>query len=161
MSDSNRAALIAKLGATAVGLVMAVVITWEGYNARVYQDPIGRLAVCYGHDDPKLTPGATYSAAECRAILDADLLLHAEVLGCIEAAPLREMTDGQKAALVSFAYNVGVNGACRSTFVRRINAGEGAAACAELSRWIYAGGKVQPGLVNRRAAERRICEAAP
>jgi hypothetical protein len=31
-------------------------------------------------------------------------------------------------------------------------------ACAELSRWTYAGGKQLPGLVRRRAAERQLCE---
>jgi lysozyme len=69
------------------------------------------------------------------------------------------LTDGQRGALVSFAYNVGVPKACGSTFVKRLNAGDGKAACAELSKWIYAGGRALPGLVNRRRDERKVCES--
>ena len=157
--NGARAKLIAKAGAVAVALLTSLVVTWEGYSARVYQDPIGRLSVCYGHDDQTLTPGSVYSAAECRAILDADLLAHADVLECIDDPWRGLLTDGQRAALVSFAFNVGVQKACGSTFVKRLGAGDGVAACAELSKWVYAGGKALPGLVNRRAAERKVCES--
>lgn len=154
-----RTLLIAKIGATAAALAVALVTAWEGYRARVYYDPVGRLAVCYGHDDQKLTPGDKYSAAECRAILDADLLLHAEALDCVEQPARGELPDGIKAALVSFAFNVGVSKACGSTFVHRLSAGDGRAACEELSNWVYAGGKVMPGLLARRDAERAMCES--
>ncbi|HGM8337746.1 TPA: glycoside hydrolase family protein [Pseudomonas aeruginosa] len=46
----------------------------------------------------------------------------------------------------------------RSTLLRKLNAGDVKGACAELSRWVYAGGKVYKGLVNRRKAERELCE---
>jgi len=69
------------------------------------------------------------------------------------------MTDGQKAAFVSFAYNVGAGAFCGSTLVKLANSGDMAAACAQLSRWTFAGGKQLKGLVNRRADERRICES--
>jgi len=156
---NDRAALITKVGAGAAVLAVALVTTWEGYTSKVAPDPIGRLQVCYGHDDQKMVKGTQYTQAECQALLDADLLAHAAVLDCITEPPRGTLTDGEKAALVSFAYNVGVDKACSSTFVRRLNAGQGKAACAELSKWIYAGGKVLPGLVNRRAAERRICQS--
>ncbi|WP_425519928.1 glycoside hydrolase family protein [Stenotrophomonas maltophilia] len=40
-----------------------------------------------------------------------------------------------------------------------MNAGQPAASwCPELDRWVYAGGKRVQGLVNRRAAERAMCE---
>jgi lysozyme len=87
-------------------------------------------------------------------MLADDLAKHAEALNCVKTP----MTDGQKAAFVSFAYNVGVQGFCGSTLVRKANAGDMTGACAELSRWVMAGGKKLPGLVNRRAAERELCE---
>ncbi|WP_405045477.1 glycoside hydrolase family protein [Pseudomonas aeruginosa] len=46
----------------------------------------------------------------------------------------------------------------RSTLLRKLNAGDVRGACAELSRWVYAGGKKLGGLVRRRAAERELCE---
>ncbi len=68
------------------------------------------------------------------------------------------LTDGQRAAFLSFAFNVGEGVLCKSTLVRKANAGDLQGACAELSRWTYAGGKQLPGLVQRRAVERQMCE---
>ena len=87
-------------------------------------------------------------------MLYADLLKHAQALECVK----RPMNDGQKAAFLSFAFNVGNGAFCSSTLVRKANAGDMPGACAELSRWAYAGGKQLQGLVNRRAAERKLCE---
>lgn len=151
---SVKTKLIAKIGAVAAASAVSLVAYFEGYVPTVYRDPIGRLAVCYGHDDQTLKPGTTYTRAQCEMMLVDDLAKHAEALNCIKSP----MTDGQKAAFVSFAYNVGVQGFCGSTLVRKANAGDMAGACAELSRWVMAGGKKLPGLVNRRAAERELCE---
>ena len=68
------------------------------------------------------------------------------------------LTDGQKAAFLSFAFNVGNGAFCSSTLVRKANTGDMPGACSELSKWVYAGGKQLPGLVKRRAAERAMCE---
>jgi lysozyme len=59
---------------------------------------------------------------------------------------------------VSFSYNVGSRAFCSSTIVAKLNAEDYAGACAELSRWVYAGGRVVQGLVNRRVQERAKCE---
>ena len=62
-----------------------------------------------------------------------------------------------KIAFVSWAYNVGTGAACRSTLVRKANAGDIAGACDELPRWNKAGGRVIRGLTNRRLSERKLC----
>ena len=149
-----RQKLAMKIGAGAAALAVPLVMQWEGYVPWVHRDPIGRLAVCYGHDDQTLTPGKRYTAQQCQDMLAEDLVKHAQALDCIKAP----LTDGQKAAFVSFAYNVGERQFCGSTLARRVNAGELPGACAELSRWVFAGGKQLPGLVKRRAAERALCE---
>ena len=149
-----KAKLTAKIGAGAVALAIPLIVHFEGYVPWVHRDPIGRLAACYGHDDQTLTPGKRFTAAECRAMLDQDLLKHSEALDCIKTP----MTDGQKAAFLSFAFNVGNKAFCQSTLARKANQGDMRGACAELSRWTLAGGKELPGLVRRRAAERAMCE---
>lgn len=146
--------LAAKIGAGAAVLAVPMVMQWEGLRNYVYRDPIGRLAVCYGHDDQTMTPGKRYTQQQCEDILADDLIKHADALNCIQ----RPMTDGQKAAFVSFAFNVGAKSFCGSTLVRKANAGDMPGACAELSRWTFAGGRQLPGLVSRRAAERAMCE---
>ena len=155
--DSNKAKLIAKLGIGAVALAVPVVMMYENLVTRTYRDPIGILTACYGHTGPELRMGQRYTEAECERMLNADLLKHAAALDCIT----RPMTDGQKAAFLSFAFNVGNARFCSSTLARKANAGDMAGACAELSRWTYAGGKPLPGLVKRRATERAICESQP
>lgn len=152
MTDTR---LAAKVGAGAAALAVSLVTAWEGYKPMVYADPIGRAAVCWGHDDPGLVRGEIYTRARCEALLSEDLAKHADALQCIK----RPMTNGQKAAFVSFAYNVGAAQFCGSTLVRLANVGDMAGACAQLDRWVYAGGKRLQGLANRRAAERKVCES--
>ena len=149
-----KAKLTAKIGAGAVALAIPLIVYFEGYVPWVHRDPIGRLAACYGHDDQTMTPGKRFTAAECEDMLYGDLLKHTAALDCIK----HPMTDGQKAAFVSFAFNVGNKAFCDSTLARKANAGDMPGACAELSRWTRAGGRELPGLVKRRAAERELCE---
>lgn len=68
-------------------------------------------------------------------------------------------------SFVSLAYNIGPTAFCSSTLVRKLNVGDYAGACAEISRWTRFQGKDcrDPanrcmGLANRRASERALCE---
>lgn len=150
---SNRA-LIAKIGAAAAALVVSTVAFYEGKVNRTYVDPVGVLTSCYGHTGPELRKGQVFTDEQCLAQLQTDLVKHATALECIK----HPLTDGQRAAFVSFAFNVGNSAFCGSTLVRKANVGDIEGACAELSRWTYAGGKQLPGLVKRRTAERKQCE---
>lgn len=152
MNVSGR--LAAQIGGVAAGIAVAFVAGREGYRPTVYSDPIGRSAVCWGHDDPKLKLGTTYTREQCEAMLSEDLSKHAEALECVHVP----LSNGQKAALVSFAYNVGGSKLCSSTMVQKANAGaQPVEWCAELKKWVFAGGQKLPGLVNRRQAEYGLC----
>lgn len=151
---TDRQKLAAKIGAGALALAAPLVVYYEGTIPRTYRDPIGILTSCTGHTGPELRMGQTWSKEQCDQQLYSDLLKHADALDCIKTP----MTDGQKAALLSFAFNVGGEALCKSTLARRANQGDWPAACAELSRWTLAAGKELPGLVKRRAAERAMCE---
>ena len=64
-------------------------------------------------------------------------------------------------AYLSLAYNIGPNAFCASTLVRRLNAGEYAAACAEILRWDKFQGQPLRGLTLRRQQEHRQCLGTP
>lgn len=147
--------LTAKLGAVVLALAIPTVVHFEGTVFRTYRDPIGVLTSCRGHTGPELRMGQTFTAEQCDQQLYADLLKHAEALDCIKTP----LSDGQKAAFLSFSFNVGNGAFCGSTLARKANGGDLMGACAELSRWTLAAGKELPGLVKRRAAERRMCES--
>ncbi|CAM4290619.1 Lysozyme [Comamonas aquatilis] len=147
--------LIAAIGTGAVALAVPLVAKYEGTVLRSYRDPIGIVTACTGHTGPELRDGQTFTRQQCEELLYKDLVQHADALACIR----QPLTDGQRAAFVSFAFNVGEGAFCGSTLVRKANAGDIDGACAELSRWTYAGGKQLPGLIKRRAAERKLCEA--
>lgn len=67
-----------------------------------------------------------------------------------------KLTQGQFDALVSFAYNVGSSALSTSTLLKKLNAGDIKGAADEFLRWNKSGGKVMPGLTNRRKAEREV-----
>ena len=150
----SRAKLVAKIGAGATAIAVPLVMLYEGTVLQSYRDPIGIVTACVGHTGPELRMGQRYTRQQCEDMLYGDLLKHAQALDCIK----QPMTDGQKAAFLSFAFNVGNKAFCDSTLARKANAGDMAGACAELSRWTRAGGRELPGLVKRRAAERELCE---
>jgi lysozyme len=57
------------------------------------------------------------------------------------------------AALIDFAFNLGVGRLKSSTLRKRVNAGDWDSVPAELRKWTRGGGKVLRGLVIRREAE--------
>jgi GH24 family phage-related lysozyme (muramidase) len=60
-------------------------------------------------------------------------------------------------AFVSLTYNIGIGAFCRSTARKRLDAGNLEGACDAATWYNRAGGRKIPGLVNRRAAEHRLC----
>lgn len=142
----------ARIAAAAVALALPSIAAFEGLVLRPYRDPVGILTVCYGETHAAMRD---YTPAQCRELLRESAQRHAEA---IEPCLPDGLSDGVYAASVSFAYNVGANAFCGSTMARKLRGGDVPGACAELSRWVYAGGKVLPGLVKRRAAERAMCE---
>ena len=148
----------------AAGIVLAsaslvsFVVGWEGNENATYVDIVGVNTVCGGITDPSIAiPGKTYSDSECRAMNAKEIEEHGErALACVNVA----LSQGEYEAYASLAYNIGTGGFCKSTLVRKLNAGDRPGACAEILRWNRAGGKVVRGLDNRRKAEHAQCMKA-
>lgn len=139
-----------------VALATPVVVYFEGFRLEAYRDPVNIVTDCVGHTKTA-TPGTTNTVAQCAAKLREDMRVHWEgIRACTPG--VTSLSDEEWAAYLSFSYNVGVGAFCRSHLAELVRAGSRAAACAELSRWVYAGGQMMPGLIKRRAAERELCE---
>lgn len=151
-----------RLAATGLVSVVALVASAEGLRQKVYVDPVGIPTVCFGHTGADVQLGQARTLEQCEDLLAVDLLAAQDAVRSCVAVPL---SAGERGAYASFTYNVGRRAFCSSTIVRKLNAGDHASACAQLSRWVYAtkaGVAIElPGLVKRRAAERAMCEGKP
>lgn len=154
MSPALRNKLLGMTGAGALAIAGAMIPDLEGVKYAPYYDVAGVLTVCYGHTGSDIRPGKKYTETECRELLKKDLIPFERSVNRSVKVPASEF---QKAALITFSYNVGVTAFERSALLRQLNAGNYSAACAGLRRWIYAGGKKWKGLMNRRDVEYEVC----
>lgn len=144
-----------KTAAGALSLALGLVATWEGFEPKVYLDPVGIPTVCYGHVlHNNLPVGTEFSTEACHNILHSDLIVASNA---VDALVKVRISDNEKAAYTSFVFNVGIGSFKSSTLLRKLNEGDHIGACHELPRWVYAKGKKLKGLVNRRQAEMEMC----
>jgi lysozyme len=99
--------------------------------------------------------GQVKTKEECQALMITDV---AEAEKAVRRLVKVKLTQEQFDQLVSFVFNVGEGNFQKSTLLRKLNSGQCWAAAAEFDKWVYAKGKKLPGLVTRRAYERREFE---
>jgi lysozyme len=122
-----------------------------------YLCPAGRWTIGYGCTGPDIVPGLRWTAEKAEANLrDRFVKLGAR----IDALVLVALSGRQMAALALLADNIGMDAFRKSTLLRLLNAGDYKGAAAQFLRWNRGGGRVLPGLVKRRAEERRLFEGA-
>jgi len=144
--------------AAVIALAAPLVVRWEGVRYTPYRDVVGVATVCYGHTGPDIVWGKGYTAAECDALLRADMrVANAAVRRCLPMPMLVQI----EASLTSATFNIGPRVVCGSTLQRKALANDWPGACAELSKWNKAGGREIRGLTLRRADERAMCEGKP
>jgi lysozyme len=139
-------------------------------NLDAYVDPVGIYTIGWGHairwGKGMLTTAVKNAAAIARQLYpkgltlqEAEELLRADIRAHslpVEGLLFVKLNDNQFAAVVSFAFNLGVNNLRTSTLLRKLNAGDFKGAALEFPKWNKAGGKVLKGLTRRRAAEQQL-----
>jgi lysozyme len=125
---------------------------FEGCRLTAYRDSVGILTIGYGHTGDDVEDGMRITQDQADFLLARDLERFEQ--GVARLAPTA--TPGEHAALVSFAFNLGLHRLAQSNLLKLHSAGDHDLAAAEFGRYVFGGGKRLPGLVARRAAERAV-----
>lgn len=139
----------------------------EGVELNVYKDVAGLPTIGIGHlltqDElrsgkidimgAKVRYGNGISLEDAYGLLDQDLDRFEAAVNKYVTVPL---TQNKFDALVSLAFNIGVGAFSSSTLLKFLNKGNYKEACNQFSRWVYSGGKVIQGLINRRQDEQQL-----
>jgi GH24 family phage-related lysozyme (muramidase) len=137
-----------------------IIQEFEGCHLNAYRCPanipsIGWGATRYPAPGGAVKMGDTITQAEADELLRRDLL-DLRGPGLLSLLPMAASWPPHRiAALVSWAFNVGLGAVETSTLRKRLQAGEDPVQVitAELPRWNKANGNALPGLTRRRAAE--------
>jgi lysozyme len=144
---------------SAEGLIL--IMEFEGCELKAYECQGDVWTIGFGHT-ADVQEGDTCTEEEAIHWLSEDVAYFEE--GVWRLVERDEMTQGEFDALVSFAYNVGLDededtqaeGLGDSTLLRLYNEGDRQGAADEFLKWTKAGGKVSAGLTRRREAERAL-----
>lgn len=163
--DARR--LSAGLTAVVLAISTPLAVRFEGKRLTPYRDIGGMPTACIGHTGPDVVMGRPKTDAECSKLLQADQLNALEgIAACVHG----EYDPRTWAGLLDMAFNLGVPTVCRSSVVRRLNAGEWPQACDAILLYRYAGGRdcfapenaeACGGIATRRRIQRQLCRAEP
>lgn len=126
-------------------LGLAALKSREGVRLKAYLDSVGVPTIGYG-STKGVKLGQTITQAQADALFLNDLASHAlPILSSIKVS----VADHERDALISIAFNIGVNGFKGSTFLRLLNQGDRAGCAAAIMAW-----RKPPEIITRRTAER-------
>lgn len=129
---------------------------FEGCSLVAYPDPgtgAEPYTIGYGHTGRDVKKGMTITQSQANSWLASDIEKAATIVAANVKVPI---TQNQFDALVDFCFNVGAGNFAASSLLRLLNAGKYAEAAVQFDRWNLAAGKILPGLVRRRIAERQL-----
>ena len=136
---------------------LGIIKSFEGWRSSVYHCgarwTIG-WGSTYDSNGDRVTPDhPDIDKAEGEDLLRQEVRHVEKTIARVVKAPL---TENQFSSLVSFVYNVGSGNFFRSTMRQKISRLDYEGAADELPKWRRAAGRILPGLVRRRVAERNL-----
>lgn len=134
----------------------AIVSEFEGCRLEAYRCPVGVWTIGYGATGDGIMPGTRWTQEQADWRFNSDLQRFYS--GLVELLPMiAGWTPNRIAALVSWAFNVGLGAVSESTLRTRLLSGERTdvetIVSQELMRWNKGDSGELPGLTRRRAAE--------
>ena len=144
---------------------LALIEEFEGFSSVVYACPAGVPTIGFGTTRYPDGRRVAFGDAPCTREQARGWIAYEcrHVAQIIDRIIVVDLSENERAALISFSFNLGTGALAASTLRRKLNRRDQAGAAAEFPRWRFSGGRVLKGLVRRRAAERRLFErgAAP
>lgn len=129
-------------------LIQALKI-FEGCRLKSYIDCAGVLTIGYGHTSG-VKPNQTITQTQADSLLKSDLIPAEKYVDSLNVCK----TQGQFDALVDFVFNLGNVALSKSNLLYKIqHSAPTFIIQGEFKKWIYAGRKIQSGLVKRREWE--------
>lgn len=129
----------------------------EGFRAEAYLDEADVATIGYGttrySETEPVKMGDVVTELEADELLAKDLQWAQDAVNNLVET---ELGQHQFDALVVFVYNVGEGAFTSSTMLRKLNDQYSLDTEDEFQRWIWAGGKISIGLINRRIKERDL-----
>lgn len=133
--------------ASVLAIATPFVAKWEGVELVAYKDIVGVPTVCYG-ETRGVKMGDKYTKEQCEQKLKEAL---GDYYVALSPSIKEHVPVGVRASLLELSYNVGIGAVKSSTMLKLANQGKYKEACAQLDKWVKAGGGKVKGLVNRRA----------
>ena len=158
------ATLATAQAASVIDRATDMICGYESFRSAPYLCPGGKLTIGYGCTDPAIVKKGKVTKAEARQWVK-DRVVEEEKW--VVKTFGSKLSDSQKVALISAAYNIGHAGLCWKTvngkkvhtnFYNAVVAGNWTKANAELQDWNKSGGKVLAGLTKRRLSEGKLLQ---
>jgi lysozyme len=124
---------------------------FEGCQLTAYKCPAGVWSIGFGHTQG-VKRGQTITQFEADELLRLDVEDH-DITPYLDGVPT---SQNQFDAMSSLAFNIGLTRFANSTVLKRHKLGNKLGAANAFLMWKLSNGKVLPGLVRRREAERKL-----
>jgi lysozyme len=134
----------------ALKLALALITRWEGFESEPYQDATGTWTIGYGFTEGITRTSPPMTREQALPLLTSKITsinTHLDII-CLEP-----LSNHQRAACLSLAYNIGMGAFGRSTLLRYLNEGAYGAASAQFLMFTWSKHVQLAGLVKRREAE--------
>lgn len=128
---------------------------FESLRLKSYLDTGGVWTIGYGSTGSEIKEGLVWTEEQAERRFIEDL---AAFESGVEKLLKVNINENQFSALVSFAYNVGLNALKKSTLLKKLNSNDFDGAANEFLRWNKDNGKIIKGLTRRREAEKKLFE---
>ena len=133
---------------------LTLIKKFEGCRLKAYRCPAGRWTIGYGQT-AGVKEGMVWTQEKAEENLRETAMIHLEWI-IVSCPLLKTEPPGRLAACISFSYNVGMQNFSESSVCRLTRAGRFREAADAFLLWNKSRGKVLPGLVRRREAERAV-----